>query len=337
MLSAFSGSATAVGWPDTQAGHAATPQPHGYRAVACLVYVHGRYAAGLAAPSAFHGDLSTAHRNTAGEAVSRAYYKMREVRARCACVPADLATLAAAIDVGAAPGGWTACLAKAGVRRVVAVDPGALTIPDAPPYDRAVEHMQMTFEAALPQLVSAARTADADVRFGLYVCDMNQPPATALDFMLRSLPLLRPRAPFVLTFKNPFKKDAQWQQALGAALARLALVADGVTELHLFANTSHETTVVGTIKEPPPPQHALPWATPDELRVYASCKAAGGSSFKAQLEETGTQSGIEAGTPLSGDERSLLAAAADVPAEKGQESKKKKKKAKDPKRAGGGG
>jgi len=320
-----------------QAGHAATPQPHGYRAVACLVYVHGRYAAGLAAPSAFHGDLSTAHRNTAGEAVSRAYYKMREVRARCACVPADLATLAAAIDVGAAPGGWTACLAKAGVRRVVAVDPGALTIPDAPPYDRAVEHMQMTFEAALPQLVSAARTADADVRFGLYVCDMNQPPATALDFMLRSLPLLRPRAPFVLTFKNPFKKDAQWQQALGAALARLELVADGVSELHLFANTSHETTVVGTIKESPPPQHALPWATPDELRVYASCKAAGGSSFKAQLAGTGTQSGMEAGTPLSGDELSLLAAVADVPAEKGQESKKKKKKAKDPKRAGGGG
>ena len=320
-----------------QAGHAATPQPHGYRAVACLVYVHGRYAAGLAAPSAFHGDLSTAHRNTAGEAVSRAYYKMREVRARCACVPADLATLAAAIDVGAAPGGWTACLAKAGVRRVVAVDPGALTIPDAPPYDSAVEHMQMTFEAALPQLVSAARTADADVRFGLYVCDMNQPPATALDFMLRSLPLLRPRAPFVLTFKNPFKKDAQWQQALGAALARLELVADGVSELHLFANTSHETTVVGTIKESPPPQHALPWATPDELRVYASCKAAGGSSFKAQLAGTGTQSGMEAGTPLSGDELSLLAAVADVPAEKGQESKKKKKKAKDPKRAGGGG
>ena len=320
-----------------QAGHAATPQPHGYRAVACLVYVHGRYAAGLAAPSAFHGDLSTAHRNTAGEAVSRAYYKMREVRARCACVPADLATLAAAIDVGAAPGGWTACLAKAGVRRVVAVDPGALTIPDAPPYDSAVEHMQMTFEAALPQLVSAARTADADVRFGLYVCDMNQPPATALDFMLRSLPLLGPRAPFVLTFKNPFKKDAQWQQALGAALARLELVADGVSELHLFANTSHETTVVGTIKESPPPQHALPWATPDELRVYASCKAAGGSSFKAQLAGTGTQSGMEAGTPLSGDELSLLAAVADVPAEKGQESKKKKKKAKDPKRAGGGG
>lgn len=161
---------------------------------------------------------------------------------------------------------------------------------------------------------------------------MNQPPATALDFMLRSLPLLRPRAPFVLTFKNPFKKDAQWQQALGAALARLELVADGVTQLHLFANTSHETTVVGTIKEPPPPQHALPWATPEELRVYASCKAAGGSSFKAQLEETGTQSGTEAGTPRSGDELSLLASAADVPAEKGQESKKKKKKAKDPTR-----
>ena len=317
--------------PMLHAGGTATPQPHGYRAVACVVYVQGRYAAGLAAPSAFHGDLSTAHRNTAGEAVSRAYYKLREVRARCACVPADLSTVAAAIDVGAAPGGWTACLAKAGVRRVVAVDPGALTIPDTPPYDTAVEHMQMTFEAALPQLIGEVIATDADVRFGLYVCDMNQPPATALDFMLQSVPLLRPRAPFVLTFKNPFKKEAQWQRALGAALARLEIVADGVTELHLFANTSHETTVVGTIKEPPPPQHALPWATPEELSVYATCKAAGGSSFKAQVEETGAETGTETGTPLSGDELSLLTSAT----EKGQ--KKKKKKAKNGKKAGGGG
>ena len=319
--------------PMLHAGGTATPQPHGYRAVACVVYVQGRYAAGLAAPSAFHGDLSTAHRNTAGEAVSRAYYKLREVRARCACVPADLSTVAAAIDVGAAPGGWTACLAKAGVRRVVAVDPGALTIPDTPPYDTAVEHMQMTFEAALPQLIGEVIATDADVRFGLYVCDMNQPPATALDFMLQSIPLMQPRAPFVLTFKNPFKKEAQWQRALGAALARLEIVADGVTELHLFANTSHETTVVGTIKEPPPPQHALPWATPEELSVYATCKAAGGSSFKAQVEETGTdETGTETGTPLSGDELSLLTSAA----EKGQK-KKKKKKAKNSKKAGGEG
>ena len=318
--------------PMLHAGGTATPQPHGYRAVACVVYVQGRYAAGLAAPSAFHGDLSTAHRNTAGEAVSRAYYKLREVRARCACVPADLSTVAAAIDVGAAPGGWTACLAKAGVRRVVAVDPGALTIPDTPPYDTAVEHMQMTFEAALPQLIGEVIATDADVRFGLYVCDMNQPPATALDFMLQSIPLMQPRAPFVLTFKNPFKKEAQWQRALGAALARLEIVADGVTELHLFANTSHETTVVGTIKEPPPPQHALPWATPEELSVYATCKAAGGSSFKAQVEETGAdETGTESGTPLSGEELSLLTSAA----EKGQ--KKKKKKAKNGKKAGGEG
>ena len=111
------------------------------RAVACVAYVQGRIAAGLAAPSAFHGDLSTAHRNTGGEAVSRAYYKLREVRARCACVPADLSVVAAAIDVGAAPGGWTACLAKAGVGRVVAVDPGELRLPDTPPYNRAVEHL----------------------------------------------------------------------------------------------------------------------------------------------------------------------------------------------------
>lgn len=145
--------------------------------------------------------------------------------------------------------------------------------------------MQTTLEVALPQL--SARLTNGAARFGLYVCDMNQPPATAVDFMLQSMPLLEPRTPFVLTFKNPFKKEAQWQRALGAALSRLELVADGVTELHLFANTSHETTVVGTIKEPPPPQHALPWATPEELSVYATCKAAGESSFKAQVNEAG--------------------------------------------------
>ena len=116
-------------------------------------------------------------------------------------------------------------------------------------------------------------------------------------------------------------------------------MADGVTELHLFANTSHETTVVGTIKEPPPPQHALPWATPEELSVYATCKAAGGSSFKAQLEETGTETSTETSTSLSGDELSLLTSAA----EKGQEEEeeeeeeKKKKKVKNSKRARGGG
>ena len=93
--------------------------------------------------------------------------------------------------------------------------------------------------------------------------------------------------------------------------------------------------MVGTLKEPPPPQHALPWATPEELSVYATCKAAGGSSFKAQLEETGAETGTETSTSLlSGDELSLLTSAA----EKGhEEKKKKKKKAKKAKRAAGGG
>ena len=76
------------------------------------------------------------------------------------------------------------------------------------------------------------------------------------------------------------------------------------------------------------------WATPEELSVYATCKAAGGSSFKAQLEETGAETGTETSTSLlSGDELSLLTSAA----EKGQEKKKKKKKAKNSKRAAGGG
>ena len=106
----------------TAAGARPTPQ-HGRAAVvACVAAVHGVYFCALASAETLrlHVDLAAAAAPAKGVAVSRAYYKMREV---CARFGGALPLGGDCIDVGAAPGGWTACLAAAGCRSVVAVDP----------------------------------------------------------------------------------------------------------------------------------------------------------------------------------------------------------------------
>ena len=60
-----------------------------------------------------------------------------------------------------------------------------------------------------------------------------------------ALPMLAPGCPLVLTFKRTIPSKAAWERAMDEALAELATVADGVEVLHLLANTSRETTVVG--------------------------------------------------------------------------------------------
>ena len=100
-----------------------------------------------------HVDLAAAAAPAKGVAVSRAYYKMREVCARFGGV---LPLGGDCIDVGAAPGGWTACLAAAGCRSVVAVDPAALTLPPALPPGCEIEHLAMRLETRCPRSPRAA-------------------------------------------------------------------------------------------------------------------------------------------------------------------------------------
>ena len=67
--------------------------------------------------------------------------------------------------------------------------------------------------------------------------------------LAQALPLLTSGAPFVLTFKNGFKRTADWEAALAEQKARLVKLAGDpdVRELHLLANTSNETTLVGRV------------------------------------------------------------------------------------------
>jgi len=170
--------------------------------------------------------------------VCRAYFKIREVSSRFS-LPLTSSTVA--IDVGAAPGGWTSFLADAGCSHVIAVDPGKLELGSAP--NPAIEHLQMKLQDALPLLLPRA-SSPAD----LYCCDMNAAPPLVVDLFLQAVPLLRAGARVVLTFKNVYPKKHAWQQAHDLAISRLAEHLTDLSSVQLFANTSRESTVLGSLK-----------------------------------------------------------------------------------------
>ena len=151
-----------------------------------------------------------------------------------------------AIDVGASPGGWTTCLCQAGCQRVIAVDPGSLYLPPDVEGSGKVEHLQMRIEEALPLLQARGEGAFLE----MLVCDMNAPPADVVAIATHALPLLAANATLVLTFKNSFARKAEWHASLEAALATMRGFASGVSVVHLLANTSKETTVVGRVLPP---------------------------------------------------------------------------------------
>ncbi|KAL1508759.1 hypothetical protein AB1Y20_004854 [Prymnesium parvum] len=207
-----------------------------------LVYSFGSFSYGVGEGACFQGDVCTAALAEDG-AVSRAFYKLREVAARCALPLADRRH---AIDVGSSPGGWTYFLAQSGCARVSSVDPGALHLPAAPCLAQ-VEHMRMRVGEALPILRERGVVLDC------YVCDMNAEPAVAVGYLLEALSLLADASPVVLTMKNTFKKKPDFEQALEQALTQLNAVSDqdGFKIVHLLANTQKEVTVVGRL------QHAV--------------------------------------------------------------------------------
>ena len=235
--------------PRIVAGGAAQLRPQSDSAVLCVVFLHGSYAAAIASAATLAGDLALSARPAGGEAVSRAYYKLHEVAARC---DLKLSAESTAIDVGASPGGWSAFLA-ARCAGVVAVDPGALRTQGTPCADR-IEHLPMLLEAALPQLRSRGAAFDA------YCCDMNAPPSVAVGLLLDTLHagLLRPGARIVLTFKSGAERKHEWQTVVDTEMERLRAVADDVRVIHLFANTSKECTVVCTLAAAAAPAPAAP-------------------------------------------------------------------------------
>ncbi len=137
---------------------------------------------------ALHKTLRRLRKYPPGERpLNRAEWKIREALRGFGVA---LGPGARALDVGAAPGGWTAVLATL-ASRVVAVDPAEL--------DPRV--------ARLPNVRHIRASADdigalaCEGGFDIITCDMNLDPTEAAGIMCRLAPLLKPGAPAIMTVK----------------------------------------------------------------------------------------------------------------------------------------
>jgi 23S rRNA (cytidine2498-2'-O)-methyltransferase len=121
------------------------------------------------------------------EQVSRAEFKLEELFQTC---PVPLPERGRAVDLGAAPGGWTRILRQRGLD-VVAVDPGELAPSLAA--DPGVRHAATT----VGEFFRSDRS-----RFDLAVNDLRMDPALSTGVMLDAVDHLAPGAYIVLTLKT---------------------------------------------------------------------------------------------------------------------------------------
>ena len=166
--------------------------------------------------------------------ISRAEFKLLE-----AMQAFDIKTWAGqrALDLGAAPGGWTKILAERGVQ-VTAVDPAAL---DA--RCLTIKAVTVISSTADEFLLTELRKA-SPAKFDLLLNDMRMDATESADFMVRFTPLLKPSARGVLTLKLPELSVEQTFNILSKSRSKLETKFKILGMRQLFHNRSEVTAVV---------------------------------------------------------------------------------------------
>ena len=149
------------------------------------------------APGAVYVGVSDAHDNLSDWNGGMMHFSSRELICRAECKLLEAIRVFSlpigpgmkALDLGAAPGGWSNALAQRGAA-VTAVDPAELDARVAP----LVSHMRMTTQDFL------AQSEDA---YDLIVNDMKMDALRALEWMYRFKPHLSPDGAIVSTLKLP--------------------------------------------------------------------------------------------------------------------------------------
>ena len=141
-----------------------------------------------------HRPTPRSNTDTPREAVSRAYYKLREVATRTQvlkCANDVSESQICALDVGASPGGWSYFLSTK-CKHVHAVDPAEM----ASPIPKNVTHYQDKIENVVSKGIIKPNSIH------LYVCDMNANPRVMITVFQSATLLLVHGAVVVLTFKS---------------------------------------------------------------------------------------------------------------------------------------
>jgi hypothetical protein len=164
-----------------------------------------------------------------------------------------------AVDVGAAPGGWSAFLAgpHVGCSKVMSVDaaslaPAVLAMP-------SVCHVRSSLQDAL---ISGA--LDADSPYDLLVADLNADPRDCARWISPLFPLMKSGSALILTMKLPHATiDSEIANGQPIIEAAAELLSFGWTAFHcrwLIANTVNERTLFAFRRAspvgPPPSQDA---------------------------------------------------------------------------------
>lgn len=166
------------------------------------IYLTGREALVGIAAGAGQRRFADWLRHSPPTRVSRAEHKLEEA---IEVFGLDTRAGAAALDLGAAPGGWAALLASRGLR-VTAVDP-------------AVLHPAVAAHPAVEHLRRRAETVPLDSRvFDLVVNDMAIDPDQSAEVMARVSAHVVPNAAAVMTLKLPTRNVGRWTTAARAAL-----------------------------------------------------------------------------------------------------------------------
>jgi len=145
----------------------------------------------------------------------------------------------AALDIGAAPGGWTHSLALLdGLSEVIAVDPADLHI-DVSGHPK-VRHIQSMIQDAIPELALSHPAG-----FSLVSCDANNQHCEEMASVVgQGASLIAPQAPLVFTFKLQKRCSPELLNKIDTACRSLLGPWFEGFELHwLFGNSANERTL----------------------------------------------------------------------------------------------
>lgn len=169
--------------------------------------------------------------------VSRAFYKIQEACERCGVKQWPQPSWNA-LDIGAAPGGWSLYLSEV-VGKVYAVDPAVLEVQKP-----NIIHLQGQLLDMLPQLDG--------VKLHIVVCDMNEFPKVAIKCLQAIEHKLEIGGIIIWTLKYPNRAQSNIEQRLLSdvkAFHQLLPSCDVTRTMHMVSN-HHERTVVAVKNRP---------------------------------------------------------------------------------------